>query len=87
MQIINVISGKSVSYKEVNIKITNVLRKEITTDYYIDGIIEVCKILGNRKYNIIDEELYYSFNKKLVIKDKEIRLLLEWFFTTYKVIL
>jgi hypothetical protein len=86
MQIINVISGKSVSYKEVNIKITNVLRKEITTDYYIDGIIEVCKILGNRKYNIIDEELYYS-NNKLNIKNYEFRILIEWFFTTYKVIL
>jgi len=86
MQIINVISGKSVSYKEVNIKITNVLRKEIKTDYYIDGIIEVCKILGNRKYNIIDEELYYS-NNKLNIKNYEFRILIEWFFTTYKVIL
>ena len=83
MQIINVINGKSVSYKEVNIKITNVLRKEIKTDYYIDGIIEVCKILGNRKYNIIDEELYYS-NDKLNIKNYEFRILIEWFLLLIK---
>lgn len=86
MKIINLVYNKSVIYKEVNIKIGLVLRKEIKSDFYIDGIIEICKILGNRKYNIIDEELYYS-NTKLIIKNKEMRFLIEWFFTTYKVIL
>jgi hypothetical protein len=86
MKIINLVYNESVSYKEVNIKIGLVLRKEIKSDFYIDGIIEICKILGNRKYNIIDEELYYS-NTKLIIKNKEMRFLIEWFFTTYKVIL
>jgi len=86
MKIINLVYNESVSYKEVNIKIGLVLRKEIKSDFYINGIIEICKILGNRKYNIIDEELYYS-NTKLIIKNKEMRFLIEWFFTTYKVIL
>jgi len=86
MQIINVISGKSVSYKEVNIKITNVLRRDIKSNYYIDGIIKTALILSDKKYNTIDEELYYS-NSRLIIKDKEFKFLLDWFFTTYKVIL
>jgi hypothetical protein len=85
MKIINLVSDKSVSYKEVNIKIGNVLRRDIKSNYYIDGIIKTASILSDKKYNTIDEELYYS-NSRLIIKDKEFKFLLDWFFTTYKII-
>lgn len=85
MRIRNIITNEYEDYKTINIKISNVLRREIKSNYYIDGIIKTASILSDKKYNTIDEELYYS-SSKLIIKDKEFKFLLDWFFTTYKII-